>query len=164
MIYTATDTHELHDVLSVTPDEVQTLYKEAKTRSIKIESYFGKEYVPAVQSKAEQSKTDAIASDSATATASIRPESSDESLEYSAELMHAMIRETLLNIVEQLSESPRWLGASREAIERIAAEHQNAYSLADGQLYSKAQVRELFVCICRSCIDAFVAPPSESTK
>ena len=117
-----------------------------------------------MQSKAEQSKTDAIASDSATATASISPENSDESLEYSAELMRVMIRETVLNIVQQLSESPRWLGASREAIERIAAEHQNSYSLGDGQLYSKAQVRELSVCICRSCIDAFVAPPSESTK
>ena len=61
-------------MLSVTPDEVQTLCSEAKKRSIKIESYFGKEYVPAVQSKAEQSKTEAIPSDPATASASISPE------------------------------------------------------------------------------------------
>lgn len=79
--------HDPYAVLTVTPDEVQTLHSEAKKKSIEIESYFGKEYVPAVQSKAEQSNTEAISSDPAIASASISPENSDEALDYSANLM-----------------------------------------------------------------------------
>ena len=78
------------------------------------------------------------------------------------EQIHVLMQETVLSLVEQLSDSPRWQGASRDEIKRIAAEHQNSYPFGDGQLYSKVQVRKLFVSICHSCIDAFVAPPGES--
>ena len=110
--------------------------------------------------RAEESKVDATLSDQATTTSVTGEEESDDVLEYPADQVQMMIQEMVLNFVEQLSDSPRWQGATREEIKRIAAEHQNSYPLGDGQLYSKAQMRELSVSICHSCINAYVAPES----
>ena len=155
VIYTAADACQPFIVLSVNPAEVQLLYSEAKKRSIQIRSYFDKQYV-----RAEESKVDATLSDQATTTSVTGEEESDDVLEYPADQVQMMIQEMVLNFVEQLSDSPRWQGATREEIKRIAAEHQNSYPLGDGQLYSKAQMRELSVSICHSCINAYVAPES----
>ena len=72
-----------------------------------------------------------------------------------------MIEETLLALIGQLSESPRWIGCSSDKVKAIAAENKSAYKLEDGTMYSKVHVRELSVRICLSCIDVFIAPASD---
>ena len=44
-----------------------------------------------------------------------------------------MMKATILNLIEQLSDSARLQGASLDEMKRIAEEHQSAHALDNGQ-------------------------------
>ena len=102
--------------------------------------------------------------DTATGHSSTSQETTDDDPVFSSEQMHTMIQELILIMVEEVSHSPRFQGASVDQMKAIAAEHKAAYLLGDGSMYSKVQGRELSVSICRSCIDAFVTPECHNRR
>ena len=125
-------------------EEMQDQYREQKEQF----KLYGRYQVP---------MESPVPSDPTNKSATASHQNSDESPEFSSEQIHVIIKETILSLIQQLSDSPRWQGASVDEIQRIVAEHQSAYTMGDGHMYSKVEVRQLSVEICRSCIDAFVA-------
>ena len=99
---------------------------------------------------------ESLLSDPTNKSATASHQNSDEFPQFSSEQIHVIIKETIISLIPQLSDSPRWQGASVDDIQRIVAKHQSAYTIGDGHMYSKVDVRQLSVEICRSCIDAFL--------
>ena len=139
-------------VARVPSNALAALLVTARGQHTSVASHFGKAFSPAANLTVE---------DSTAGNDSACQESSKDAPEYSSEQVHSMIQETILLLIEQLRESPRWQGAAVDEIKRIAAEHKSVYMLGDGRMYSKAHVKELSVRICSSLIDAFISPAAD---
>ena len=62
-----------------------------------------------------------VPSDPTNKSATASHQNSDEFPEFSFEQIHVIIKETILGLLQQLSDSPRWQGASVDEIQRIVA-------------------------------------------